>query len=75
MSTTWITSDLHLYHKNIITYCDRPYDNEYDMNAGIVSAWNSDVNDGDNVIVVGDLSAGVAGRQDDLAALRIRLNG
>lgn len=75
MSTTWITSDLHLYHKNIITYCDRPYDNEYDMNAGIVSAWNAVVNDDDNVIIVGDLSAGMAGRYDELTALISTLKG
>lgn len=75
MSNTWITSDLHLYHKNIIVYCGRQHDNEYDMNAAIMSTWNDAVASDDNVILVGDLSAGVMGRYDELAALIGQLKG
>ena len=75
MATTWLTSDLHLYHKNIIVYCGRQHDNEYDMNAAIVAAWNSVVDDCDKVIVVGDLSAGVMGRYEELGALVRQLKG
>lgn len=75
MPTTWLTSDLHLFHKNIIVYCGRLHDNEYDMNDAIVGAWNSVVTDNDRVIVVGDLSAGVMGRYEDLGALIKKLKG
>ena len=75
MATTWLTSDLHLFHKNIIVYCGRLHDNEYDMNAAIVAAWNSVVDDCDKVIVVGDLSAGVMGRYEELGALVRQLKG
>lgn len=75
MSTTWITSDLHFFHKNIIVYCGRDHIDEYEMNDAITNVWNSVVNDDDKVIVVGDLSAGVMGRYDDLRAQITRLRG
>jgi calcineurin-like phosphoesterase family protein len=75
MPTTWLTSDLHLFHKNIIIYCGRPHDNEYEMNAAIVSAWNSTVKDDDKVLLIGDLSAGVMGRYEELHCLVKELKG
>jgi calcineurin-like phosphoesterase family protein len=75
MPKTWVTSDLHLFHKNIIVYCGRPHANEYQMNEDIVDSWNSTVAEEDRVIVVGDLSAGVMGRYEDLRALIVRLKG
>ena len=75
MPTTWLTSDLHLFHKNIIVYCGRPHDNEYEMNAAIVSAWNSTVKDDDKVLLIGDLSAGVMGRYEALHCLVKELKG
>jgi calcineurin-like phosphoesterase family protein len=75
MPTTWLTSDLHLFHKNIIVYCGRPHDNEYEMNAAIVSAWNSTVKDDDKVLLIGDLSAGVMGRYEELHCLVKELKG
>ena len=75
MSEIWVTSDLHLFHKNIIVYCGRPHADEYEMNADIVSTWNSVVDDNDRVIMVGDLSAGVMGRYEDLKVLIGGLRG
>lgn len=75
MPTTWLTSDLHLFHRNIIVYCGRPHDNEYEMNAAIVSAWNSTVKDDDKVLLIGDLSAGVMGRYEELRLLVKELKG
>jgi len=72
---TWLTSDLHLFHKNIIQYCDRPFCDEYQMNETIVNVWNETVADDDRVIVVGDLTAGLYDRQEELKALIARLRG
>lgn len=75
MAETWITSDLHLFHKNIIVYCGRSHADEYEMNADIVSIWNKTVADSDRVIMVGDLSAGVMGRYEELCTLIGTLKG
>ncbi len=72
---TWLTSDLHLFHRNIIKYCDRPFCDEYQMNDHIVDAWNSCVKDDDRVIVVGDLTAGLARRDAELIEIIGKLRG
>ena len=72
---TWITSDLHLFHDNIIVYCGRPHQNCDEMNNFIVDTWNSAVSPGDRVIVVGDLSAGLKGRHDELYKIISHLQG
>jgi calcineurin-like phosphoesterase family protein len=45
------------------------------MNEAIVSEWNRVVNDTDNVIIVGDLTAGLYDRKDALVELIGRLRG
>ena len=72
---TWLTSDLHFFHKNIITYCNRPFADEYEMNDKIVCAWNETVQDDDKVIVVGDLTAGLFDRKEQLCELVSKLKG
>lgn len=72
---TWFTSDLHLFHRNIIKYCSRPYCDEYEMNESIINAWNGVVDEDDLVIVVGDLTAGLEKRNDELRAVIGRLKG
>lgn len=72
---TWVTSDLHLFHDNIIIYCGRPQPTAAEMNDHIVQSWNSVVADDDRVIVVGDLSAGLRKRQDELASMIGGLRG
>jgi calcineurin-like phosphoesterase family protein len=72
---TWLTSDLHLFHKNIITYCSRPFKDEYEMNEFIIDSWNKTVQEGDHVIVVGDLTAGLDKRNDELIDVIGRLSG
>lgn len=72
---TWLTSDLHLFHKNIIKYCNRPFCDEYEMNASIVDTWNSVVSADDRVIIVGDLTAGLNRREAELADIIRSLKG
>ena len=68
-------SDTHWFHANIIKYCSRPFSSEEEMNADMVKRWNSVVSVDDTVIHVGDMSAGLAGRRDELRALIRSLNG
>ena len=38
---TFVCSDHHFNHTNIITYCDRPFDSVGEMNEFMIDAWNS----------------------------------
>ena len=49
-------SDLHFFHKNLLKGLDmRPFATVEDMNEHIISQWNSKVQGGDLVIILGDL--------------------
>lgn len=58
---TFFTSDPHFYHKNVIAYCNRPFDCVESMNNGLIENWNSVVGDGDEVYILGDFA--FAGKQ------------
>lgn len=53
---TWLTSDLHLGHENIIKYCDRPFQDVREMDGVIIDHWNTMVGPRDMVYVIGDVS-------------------
>lgn len=72
---TWLTSDLHLFHTNIIVYCGRPNETVDQMNECIIDSWRSVVMPEDRVIVVGDLSAGLGQRAGELRDIIGRLPG
>jgi len=55
---TYITSDLHLDHTNIIKYCKRPFLNTEDMNKTLIDNWNNIVSRRDRVYFLGDMSFG-----------------
>jgi calcineurin-like phosphoesterase family protein len=55
---TWFTADLHLGHRNIIRYCDRPYRDVDEMNSDLVARWNERVAPQDTVWVLGDVAMG-----------------
>lgn len=50
----WFTSDLHFGHRNVIRFCDRPWENEKDMERGLINNWNETVKSEDIVFVLGD---------------------
>lgn len=66
-------SDLHLFHEASIRFDDRPYANLEEMHADIVRKWNSKVNNGDTVYILGDMS--MRGKNEDLIALVAILKG
>lgn len=72
---TFITSDHHFFHRNIIKYCDRPFANEYEMNKVLIENWNKVVTQGDTVIHLGDFFAGLKGRKKQARELVTKLNG
>ena len=69
---TFIISDTHFNHKNIIDYCDRPFASVEEMNDFIVEKWNQVVNNGDIVYHLGDLALG---KQEDVRQILTKLKG
>lgn len=50
----WFTSDLHIHHRNVIRFCNRPFENEKEMGEKLIENWNFVVGDNDIVFVLGD---------------------
>ena len=71
MSKLFLIGDTHFLHDNIIKYCDRPEDHEERM----IRNWNLLVSEMDTVIHLGDVAAGIKGREDKLIDIFDQLNG
>lgn len=52
---TWMTSDWHLGHANIITYDRRPFRDVAEMATELVRRYNSRVSETDSVLFLGDI--------------------
>lgn len=52
----FFTSDLHFKHKNVISYCDRPFKNVDQMNEFLINQWNTTVSNDDTIYVLGDFA-------------------
>lgn len=55
---TWFSSDHHFFHKNILTYCQRPFSSLDEMHEKLIANWNSVVADDDDIFVLGDFCFG-----------------
>lgn len=62
MANTWISSDLHFFHKKIMEFCPdtRPWGSVEEMNEALVDAWNTSVQPNDTIYFLGDFSFGRA---------------
>ena len=73
----FVTSDLHFNHDREFVWKVRGYESVYEMNEAIVERFNSVVQPGDDVYILGDLCLGGGGPAilADNKALIERLNG
>lgn len=55
-SKQFATADLHLSHKNILNYCDRPFSSVEEMNETLIKNWNATVEMFDFIYILGDFS-------------------
>jgi calcineurin-like phosphoesterase family protein len=52
----WFTSDPHFGHKNVIKYCERPFDSIEEMDEILIDRWNMVIDHDDLIICCGDFS-------------------
>ena len=51
----FFTSDQHFNHKNIISFCNRPYSSIQEMNNSLIENWNKVVPKDAVIFIIGDL--------------------
>ena len=54
----YFTSDLHLRHKNILQFEQRPFESVEEMNQGLIDIWNKTIKKNDTVYNLGDFCFG-----------------
>lgn len=55
MNKIYFTSDLHIGHENVIRFDNRPFETVDEMDAELIRRWNTKVDRGDLVYVLGDM--------------------
>lgn len=68
----FFTSDLHFGHRNIIKFCNRPWETTEEMDEALIENWNSVVGENDLVFDLGDFAFASNGRWSEILS---RLNG
>lgn len=66
----WFVSDHHLWHRNIIQYANRPFENEWKMNEALLEYHNQVVKPTDHVYFLGDVTMRRGGRLEKEAFCR-----
>lgn len=74
MAVFW-TGDWHLYHKNIIQYCHRPFKNVAEMHKALIVNHNALVRSDDTVYYIGDMAMIGPSMWEHLKAIISKLNG
>ena len=73
MSRSFVTSDHHFYHENIIKYTGRPFAGVEEMHETMIRCWNEVVGPADLVWHLGDFC--MSGHLDDMRRILEQLNG
>lgn len=60
LNDVFFIADLHLGHKNVIDYCNRPFDTVEQMNETLIRNWNNKVGKSDKVFFLGDFGLGTS---------------
>ena len=68
----YLTSDTHFNHKEIIGYCNRPFDNVKEMNRVLIDNWNKVISNKDTIYHLGDFGWG---NKEEITSIVKRLNG
>lgn len=68
---TWLTSDLHFGHRNVIIYCKRPFHSVEQMDRFLVFQWNCFIAPQDTVYCLGDFAL----NRQRLSVTGSKLNG
>lgn len=71
----YFVSDIHLFHRKILTFCRPQYSDLEAMHKDIISIWNSTVKPDDTVYNLGDLTFQAGSKKDDINAVLNQLNG
>ncbi len=69
----YFTSDQHFFHKNIIQYCDRPFETVTKMNNVLINNYNNIVGKDDTVCFLGDFS--MTKNFEQISSIVKKLNG
>lgn len=56
MKETYVTSDQHWAHANIIRFCKRPFSDSFEMDAYMKRVWNETIKQDDVVYFLGDFT-------------------
>jgi len=71
----FFTSDFHLFHKNVLKFDNRPFNDVHEMHQVIEERWNETVNDDDYVIYLGDLAFARREEKAEVEGMLWRLKG
>lgn len=78
MTRTWVYSDPHFFHKNIVKFADsngnklRPWDDSDTMTEEMIQWYNESVNDEDRVYILGDVAFTAAHMQNVVTRMKGR---
>ena len=72
MKNSFVVSDTHFAHTNIIKYSKRPFASVLEHDEQLIKNWNDHVKQGDDVFFLGDF---VYGNKSSAITYRRRLNG
>lgn len=71
---TYLISDTHFWHTNIIKYCSRPFASVEEMNTALIENWNNAVGPDDHIYSLGDFCFGNVEKWNSVLAPGV-LNG